>query len=481
MQFLYLILTPLILGRRIIKYSANFSTIGQRGSNIRIFAAHVTVLNTLQLLIFFALLLYSLASHGYYFAYIPDQANDSNNKYLHVINTTLGLYVDKILLNGTPRDVALNHRGNYVFVSAIVNTGSSTNSNINVIDTSSNQNQLILSIDANSVKGMTLSSDDNTLYVTHDKGITRIYQYYEQTTLDLTYRGASLVLGYQDSVLFVIGTDDNNTDGISVVDVSQQGMSEIATYRLGSELAANAVVFNPSNNELFVLTTANHPTDNISGGQVVRLATKRVSTDAIKLDFIQSHAFPRNSFPVDIALNPKNTELYIALSYINPNGSKHDLGFGNGYISLIDIDNFDKQNNVSLSPQGGQYALTGGFGAVHPLAISFDDSGKAHVVKQLWNEVSGIYVSALKESISGASDSRVIREGSAINLGRSASTQLTGKFIGAKCTDCPSGLTPPNQTVPRASAIDPLIILFFVIFFLKRLTVAQLKMRFLNL
>ncbi len=412
-------------------------------------------------------MLYSSFSHAYYFAYIPDQANDSLTKYLHVINTSLDLYVDKILISGTPRDVALNHRGDYVFVSAIITEGSRTVSKINVVSTQENINTIALTIPYSFVKGLTLSSDDSVLYVTHDYGVTRIIQptfSYVQKEIKLTYRGASVVLSEDDKYLFVIGTDENNIDGISVVDVSQDPMKEVITHELGAGLGANTIAFDNTSYQLFVVTASNHPTDKTIGGQLIKLDVNNYDFGSPSLTQLESKAFALNSFPLDVALDPKKSDIYVTLSYtdrVNP-----DTGYGEGFVSILDRTNLSATSqNLSLSTEKGVYPPPNGDGAVHPLAIGFDDNGKLHAVKQLWNEYSGTYVSGFYYYTSPQTGTQTLIEKVGINLGNKSSSQLTGKFIGANCTNCPSGLegvSQPQQS--RPSSINPFMILFTLFF-----------------
>ena len=422
-------------------------------------------------LIFLACFLpFSAISSADYFAYIPDQANDESSKYLHVVNTTYDVLVDSILLFGTPRDVVLSNGGDFVFVSTVVDDGLNSSSKINIIDTLTNINYSLRTINHNNVRGLTLSSDDSILFVTHEDGITRIKSptFYSDPGVDLnlTYAGTSMAISDDDKYLFVIGTDGNNNHGISVVDVSQDQMVEITTYSIGTDVGVSAIVFDKLYG-LYLVNTSNNPTDSRFGGSLINLTINNYdSPDTFEI--VQGannskHDFPLDTFPVDLALNSDSTEVFVALSYIN---NETGIGSGKGYITVIDASNLGSEaiyNMTDLSAEGGGsgYENTG---AIHPLSVAFDDSGQLHVVKQIWNEYAGTYVSQIDDFTSIRNQIRTMSESGSVHLGKRSSSQLTGKFVGAECTECPNGLEDNSDLIIHPSAIHPFMLLLSLIF-----------------
>lgn len=414
--------------------------------------------NIKYIVIFLVFMAYSGLSQAYYFAYVPDLSGDENGKYLHVINTDLEILVDSIPLFGDPREVVLNHKGDYVFVSSVVTEGSFSVSKINIISTQLNENRGTFNIsNADYIRSLTISKDDSSLYVTHANGITRINgptSTFEQTSLtNLSYSGMSLALSDDEKYLFVVGTDGNNNDGISVVDVSQDTMQEVASYSLGTGAGVNAVVFDKLYNELYVL--------NRVSAQLINLRINNYDTpNNLSLTENGIKQFLSDSYPSDLAISADSSEIYVALSYLYDGA-----GYGDGEIVLLDPSDLSKAAvyNIDLSKEEGVFSPEDGSGAVHPLAVGFDNSGTLHVVKQLWNERAGTYVSLLRDVTDVRTQNRQIYEISSVNLGKKSSTQINGKFVGANCSYCPSGVESETQPVIRPSALNFYVLLFILL------------------
>jgi len=424
-------------------------------------------------------LLNSTSALADYFAYIPDQANEENNKLLHVVNTKYNVLVDSIPIIGSPRDVVLSHRADFVFVSSVSIEGSLSDSKVSVIDTYTNQLMFWITINntKKNVRGLTITKDDTTLFVTHTGGITRITQpTYSpvQTHLNLQYSGTSLVLSDDEQYLFVIGTDANNNDGISVVDISQETMTEIATanYSLGTGADVSSIVFDKLYKELYVINRSNKSLN--EGGQLINFGILNYDTpDSLQLEVKKTKFFASDSYPLDVALNADSTELYVVLSHLPSDTDKDnnpDLaeGTGNGSIVVLnpsDITGELISNINDLSAEGGGNGYQS-LGAIHPLSVAFDNSGKLHVVKQIWNEYPGTYVSSINDTSSVRTGVRNMSEGTSVHLGKISSSQLTGKFVGAECSFCPKGIDLDSQPVIHPSAINPFMLLFAFIFFI---------------
>ncbi|MDH3325629.1 MAG: hypothetical protein OEM38_02790 [Gammaproteobacteria bacterium] len=421
----------------------------------------------IKLLIFLSLLLNSANSTADYFAYITDQANDGSSKYLHVVNTRYNILVESVVLIGTPRDLVLSHNADYVFVSTVITEGLDTASNINIVSTQSNTTFRLIDIQGANVRGLALTSDDSVLFVTHSDGITRVTQPTyspDPVNLSLTYKGISIAISDDDKYLFVIGTDGSNNDGISMVDV--ESFTEVASHPLGDGAGVSSIVFDKLNKELFVLNRNNISDSN--GGELINLKINNYGSTTVAPvmePYPETKAFPLDSFPIDIALNADSSEIYVALSFI-PGGSDDRLGTGNGYITVLNAADISGPiihdiNDLSFEGGGVDYQSTG---AIHPIAISFDDSGQLHLAKQMWNEYSGTFLSSIDDHTGIRSGVRTWVEVDSINMGKRSSTQMAGKFVGADCSYCPNGLEDDITPVNRPSAISPFMLVFTLIF-----------------
>ena len=393
-----------------------------------------------------------------YFAYVPDISSDEKSKYLHVVNTDYDVLVDSIVLNGDLRDLVLSNKGDFVFVSSVITEGNLSQSAVNVVSTQTNELSATIYIDQEYVRGLTITSDDSTLFVTDTTGVTKIIEptfKFERSHLETTYAGMATVLSSDDNYLFVVGTDGGNNDGVSVVDVSQGTMSEVATYSLGTGVGVNNIIFDPLYKELYVL--------NRVAGQLINLSIENYD-DANNINIVQNSGntlrqFPTDSYPVDLTMNADSSELVVAFSYLYDG-----VGYGDGYISFLDPTDLNGSSNYDLflSPEKGEFAKDGE-GAIHPLSIAYDDRGILHIVKQIWNEYSGTYVTSAYDVTGSRSGIRSIDEVNPVHLGKRASNQATGKFVGVDCSYCPTGLENEIQPVIRPSSLNPFMLLFALI------------------
>jgi len=398
--------------------------------------------------------LQSGAASAFYFAYIPDIANQGESKYLHVVNTDANVLVTSIVIFGAPREVVLSHSGEYVYVSAEIIDGNESISKLNVISTATNELIIPISLQTSSAWGMAISQDDSTVYVTHRGGITRILEPVSriiQTTLNITYSGVAAVLSDDDKYLFVIGPDNSGVNfGISVIDVSTDTMAVVTDFPLGSDVGSFDIVFDNMDN-LFVLN---------------RSTAELIQINIFNYDLPESFALlerdrftlPDESFPTDMALNKEHTEIFISLSYVNEN----NVGTGDGYIMVLKTLDLSIVDKIFLSLEGSVFALDGG--ALHPRGLGFDDSGKLHVIKQLWSEFAGTYISSVSDVTNIRSGIRKFNEGAAITMGKRSSNLTNGKFIGPDCSYCPSGIEDVENKRISASAINPVMVMFVLLF-----------------
>jgi len=423
------------------------------------------LLKYLRLIIFSLGVFVSNSVSAYYYAYITDHANEEVSKYLHVVNTDLGLLVQSIPLFGTPREIELSHNGEHVYVSTEVIDGNVNASKINIIDTRTNEVLLdrVISVQKTSVWGMTLNKADNIFYATHEEGITRIVDpvlvdpdQIELRHLDVTYSGASLTLSDDENYLFVTGQDGDNNYGISVVDVSQPTMTVILDKLVGPSAGSIDIEFENAGTRKSVYVV------NRATSQLIRYDIENYDS-SIDFDLVQGQvkSFPDFSYPVDMEFSPDGSEIFVSLSYIiNSNQGDGD----NGYIQVLDSTTLTEIADVTLSLENGQFSPD--VGALHPQAINFDDSGKMHVIKQLWNEYAGTYVSSIDDRVNRFTGDRSFTESFALHLGKRSANQTIGRFIGPDCNECPTGLEETTDPVIRPTAINLFMLLSSFLFLL---------------
>jgi len=385
-----------------------------------------------------------------YFTYTPDLSE----KLLHVYNTTLNRLVVSANLVGSPRNVYVSHSGTKVFISSVIAEGNQ--SYINVLNAINNKVEAngAIRISGENVRGLVITQDDNTVFVTHENGVTKIERpgiINTSTDLDLTYRGMNIIISEDEKYLFVVGTDNSNNDGISVVDVAT--FTEIADYSLGTAKGASEIVFNNNNTDpkLFIALS--------EGDQVVSVKIDGYdSADTLSLDLFKVRDFKIGANPIDLQLNNNNTELLVVLSYI-----KEQQGTGNGNVVLLDTADISATNEVSgiseifFSNEKSTYSQ----GAViHPLALNIDENGFIYVLKQIWSDTTGIYVTKLKDSTNISTGKRTIEEIQSYNLGNKVSTLANGQFLGPDCESCPDGSVDTDlEDVERPASLNTYILL----------------------
>ena len=386
-----------------------------------------------------------------FFTYTPDVPN----KLLHVYNTTLNRYVTGAKLVGAPRNVYVSHSGTKVFVSTVVQE--SNQSYVNVLNATNNfvEANGAISIAGENVQGLVITQDDNTLFVTHDKGITKIERpgiINTRTELDLTYRGMNIILSEDEKYLFVTGMDDSGNDGISVVDMAT--FTEIVDYSLGTGKGASEIVFNndSSNPKLFVALSNS---DQVAS---IKIADYN-STNALSLDLFKVRDFRLGSNPIDLQLNNNNTELLVVLSYI-----KDQQATGNGNVVLLDTNDISATNTVSGISEiffSNEESTFSQGSVIHPLALNIDDNGFIYVLKQIWSDTNGVYAVKLKDTTNISTGKRSIKEIQSYNLGDRISTQANGQFLGPDCDSCPDGRVGGDlEDVERPAALNLYIVLF---------------------
>jgi len=389
-----------------------------------------------------------------YYTYTPDLSE----KLLHVYNATLNRLVTSTVLVGSPRNVYVSHSGTKIFVSAVILERNVNQSYINVVNALSNKVEAngAIRVSGENARGLVITQDDNTLFVTHEDGVTKIERpgiMNTSTDLDLTYRGLNLTISNDDKYLFVIGTDNSNNDGISVVDIAT--FTEIADYSLGTGQGANEILFNNDETtpKLFVALS--------DADKVVSVAVNNYDdANALNLDLLNVREFTLGANPIDLQLNKNGTELFVVLNYI-----KDQEGTGNGNIVLLDTTDISATNTVSGIAEiffSNELSTYSQGAVIHPLAVNIDDNGFIYVLKQIWSDKTGIYVTKLKDSTNISTGKRKIEEIQSYNLGNKVSTLANGQFL-SECDVCPTG--DPNDEidfVERPAAMNWYILVFLI-------------------
>ena len=435
--------------------NGTFSNMTGQTTNIQHTKIYMKLINILKISLLSLIFIPLVNVNADYFTYTPD----GSDKLLHVYNTTLNRYVKGAGLVGTPRNVHVSHSGLKVFVSSVVQD--SNQSYINVLNAINNTVEAngAIKISGENVRGLVITQDDNTLFVTHEDGITKIERpgiINTSTVLDLSYRGMNLVLSEDEKYLFVIGTDDTGNDGISVVDLST--FTEIADYSLGTGKGASEIVFNNSATDpkLFIALSEND--------QVVSVKIEGYdSPEALSLDLFKVRDFTLGANPIDIQLNNTNSELFVVLSYIKDQGER---GTGNGNVVVLDTADISANNEVSgiseifFSNEDSSPNFNPDGGRIHPLALNIDENGFIYVLKQIWSDKNGVYVIKLKDTTNISTGERSIKEIQSYNLGNRVSTQANGQFLGPNCDACPDGrINGDLEVVERPASLNAYLLL----------------------
>jgi len=397
------------------------------------------------------------------YAYLPDQAGSGSSKSVIVVNTTRGVLVDKVPVFGIPRDIVVSNKGDFAFVSSVLND---TESFINVINTSTIDRPKFFSLSGTNSRGLLLTKDDSTLYITHEEGISKIEDpniSHSESNVDLSFSGTMLVLSNDESILFVIGIGANNEEGVSIIDTST--FEEVTSHSFGTNVAASAAVYDNTREKLYVTYKAEN--------KVVSFKIdKNTNPTSIIVNEDETHKYSNTSSPIDLALNADDSELYVALSYIDKNGN---AGNDNGYISIIDPTIFSRVrpgnwSQINLSSEDVEYRQGS---AIHPLAISISPDGELHITKQIWGNKGGYFMVRIGDEIDEESGERQLFEATSVFLGDKVSTQAIGQFVGPDCSDCPSGIETQQLPVERPASINHFFLFLILLLLLNRNIVNQ--------
>jgi len=418
-------------------------------------------------LLFISLFLFIPFAKADVFAYVPDHVGVQNQHgNLRVVNVSYDVIVESIELFGNPRDVLINKTGDTVFVTTELEELGEEKSFLNIIDTSNNTLSGTPEIPGNFARGMVMTNDESKLFVTHDRGVSVLNPYSASPSIqfiETDFRGTNLVITEDEQYLFVIGTNDNDVDGVSLVSLKSPANVEVSRLTLGLGKESASGIYLADENKFFVVNRG------VDAHELIVLSVVNYQTpESASLTNIDTHTFPVGSAPSDILYHQKNNELLVSLSYIVNEEPTSDIE--NGYIAVLNASDTSKEttsglSKIFLSDEGG---TDNQFPPVHPTSISLDEFGRIYVVKHIWNEFAGLYLSKLNDS--NRNGIRSVTDPSSLKLGDRSATLSNGTFIGPECSACPTGLDhDPDDNLVRPSSITMPIFGLFIILLLTRL------------
>ena len=408
----------------------------------------------------------SVCANANYYAYIPDNTGldqgQTHADRIFVFNTRDHVIVNTIPTFGRPRDVAISPDGSTVYFSTIDKPDQPNNSYINILNTHTLENPRPIRVtDQTNVRGMAISQDNTTLYVTHANGVTRIKAPLvtdEQATIQTLYRGKTLILSDDGKYLFVLGQDDAFNFGVSVV--ATDTFTEVKDYAIGQNTDSNAIIYHNTLQKLFI---ANQATN-----EVVSLQLNNYDDENnVTLTEINRVQFPDKYGPTAFTLIEATNELYVAVSmsgYTFEDTSTANSPLKEGYVALLDARDINHTvKEIALSDEESTYT---DIVNIHPVSLGKTPTGAVFLLKQLWGDRAGLYISWLRKTISG--NNVYFSEINSTLIGKTVTIYSNGNFIGPDCTACPTGV---DDTVARnrSAALNPHLFLFFAIVALLRI------------
>lgn len=376
------------------------------------------------------------------FAYIPQTIQIGE---LHIINTQTRSKVTSVDIGEYPAGVAINQDGSLVYVILRKDLGT-----IEVVDTETNT--VIASItDAGQYPNtITINKSKNTLYVAYAGGVREFVlndaglMSNETKEIPVDYFGNDLEI-FNDLVIS-IGYSVGTQPGISVYNT--------ATATTQNLLINNGITNDPSaiavdilNNKIYVANRSDHSVlvYAVNGGLITY-------EKEIVLDVGMS--------PIDLRIDTKKKRLYISNSgYTKAQGEDLSTIINvseNGNIQWIDLNTPDPLKTIPVyHEQDGQI-----YGhPIHPWAIDVDANGQVILVKDIWGQTSGFFISNFKPY--GFGDSFYPELSTPLFAGgpneKGGQAQITGEFLGPPCSKCPTGLGssgPKVLTRPAALSLS---------------------------
>jgi len=292
--------------------------------------------------------------------------------------------------------------------------------------------------------GIVINPEGIEMYVAHRTGIAAINiasGEVENQQTDVTYTGAGLAMSPEGNFLFATGID-GGISGVSLLDAFN--LTELDSMEL--DAGSQAIAVHPSEPLIYVANQA--------AGTVSILSHKKSGSHRVlTLDDRKIH-LNSGAGSYDLKISQDGSTLYITNSGLaSTNTSKDEAN--NGFITVVDL-NSRKQYNKEFKEFEG--AFVSGF---HPRAVSISPDGKIHVVVDIWDSGTGLYLYSLEEK---NFDLKVKRTALLDTL----TTLQFGEFIQYDCDFCPKGeITRVLPTGTRPAALSPiflLMLLFLTIF-----------------
>lgn len=430
---------------------------------------HTLKMNKLRHLLKISIIVFALfigiinTGHANYYAYVPDLSDRS----LSVINTNDQVKVQTVPLHGSPRDVLVNHAGTYVFVTTEVDSANRSDSFLNVVSTNTLSQPNLLAVNFEDVRGMAISSDDASLFITHKVGVTRldnpVGSNRSVTDVATDYRGAAMALTPDDRLLFVVGSNEGFDGGVSVIDAST--MEQLFSFPLGTGVDTSAIALDVAKSQLYVTNRAT--------SELVVLRINNINDPSnITLEETTRRQLDVEAHPFALALDTFNSQLYVSLSYVKIEGDFRDedayeeIGTGEGLVAVFNTNNLNGNAiPITISAEGAEFegGPPGSRGKVHPASIAFNNDGVPFLLKRIWAQEGGLFISEI-EVITPPNGNTSYSETNSMRVSEIGSVFANGKFIGPRCDSCPTGVDETTTTrVQRPSALGPIFLALFAI------------------
>ena len=396
------------------------------------------------------------------FAYIPVL---KQNGLIYVVN--ISSYIPEVVSEisiSYPTGVAINSDGSKVYVSQRFENREGT---ISIIDAHKNviMDTRIEGIDLVQPASLIYHPNSNSLFVTHNNGVTKIELDSEgmptgqNTKIIAKYNSGEI--DYMGDLIFTTGTQYSSEDkpldsGITMFSAytTRDIIADVSTENIGSI----GLSVDSNNSKVYV---TNRTEDSIT--------VYRATNDS--LTYEETIQLEEGSGPYGVTFDSQNDRLYVANSAtsggIQDEIKKDKNGYSvGGNLSSIELEIDPKTvDYYKLNTTEYRYATDS---SLHPLAVNYDtDSRELIVIKDLWLSLNGgMYLSVIPNSLTGLRVEDEIH----IYLGNNGKTQFSGRFLGPECKLCPKGDS-VNTTLPvRRSGVAPILltILFSLFYFIRR-------------
>lgn len=412
----------------------------------------------------------STTASANYYAYVPDNAQNSK---FSIVNTSkkYGLYeVTSLTTSGNSVAVAPSNDGTRVYVATRNGSGGTQGNAVYVIDTSNLKVTDTWDLDVDSPEAMALSPDDHWLLVATDLGYAVFdtqtgeanfptanqgYQSYSAQAVQFTADGNYAVVARTDYGSSVSGLDVLDMTG---ADVGYKGafatsMAIPAQGSLNKEAGSAGLAI--TSGDLIILANMNADTislinlfqPDIAGGQVTLQSLATINLDA-------------GLAPFGVALSPSEDVFYVTMSRFYDqwnSGNKgsvyvYDLNAGTTFLDHIHTISTSSSYSSSVT--------------VKPKAIDVRDDGEIIVIQQVTGQQeTGTYVSSNTRETNRDGQTTGYTETSHTMVS-TRDTFINGPFVGPDCTTCINGLgsgSSDSRITAQPSALNPWVYLLLTV------------------